>query len=122
MRILKRYDEALDCFDKAIEIDAQNDYAWYSKGLTLDTMRRYDEAIACYDRAFAANPQYTFALTSKGLTLNSLQKSYDEVMACFKQAIAIAQRLPIAGARRPPTYSICVILTRRSPTRPKRSN
>jgi len=38
LRVLKRYDEALDCFDKAVEIDAQDDYAWYSKGLTLQNM------------------------------------------------------------------------------------
>lgn len=48
---LKRYDEALACFDKCIQLDPSNVAAWNNKGATLVVMGRYEDALSCYDEA-----------------------------------------------------------------------
>jgi len=45
------YEEALKCYDKAIEIDPHNSRAWYSRGMILNTKGKYEEAKKCYNRA-----------------------------------------------------------------------
>jgi len=44
---LKKYDEALQYYDKAIEIDPNYANAWVNKGLVLEEMNDYDEAFKC---------------------------------------------------------------------------
>jgi Flp pilus assembly protein TadD len=40
-----RLDQALECFQKACDLDPQLDRAWYGLGLVLIQLRRSDEAI-----------------------------------------------------------------------------
>ena len=44
---LGRYDEAVRCFDKTLELDPKNAAAWYSKGDILNRLGRHDEAVRC---------------------------------------------------------------------------
>ncbi|HON37088.1 MAG TPA: tetratricopeptide repeat protein, partial [Methanothrix sp.] len=46
-----KYDEAIQAYDKAIEIDPQYTEAWSNKGVTLAEQGKYDEAIQAYDKA-----------------------------------------------------------------------
>jgi tetratricopeptide (TPR) repeat protein len=69
-----KYDEAIQCYDKAIEIDPKHVYAWYNKGLALYYMGKYEEAIKCYDEAIKLAPEYTSAKTSKQEALRALDK------------------------------------------------
>ena len=48
---LGRYDEAIKCYDKAIEIDPNDADAWNNKGLALNSLGNNDEAKKCYDRS-----------------------------------------------------------------------
>ena len=41
---LKKYDEALKCGDKALELDANSDWTWNNKAWALINLGRYDEA------------------------------------------------------------------------------
>ena len=41
---LARYDEAIKCYDKVIEIEPNNADAWNNKGNALRDLSRYDEA------------------------------------------------------------------------------
>ena len=51
---LKRYAEAIDCFDKVLEI-RPNATTWCKKGICCYHLKRYDEAVACFDKALAAS-------------------------------------------------------------------
>src|SRR5450756_2992201 len=42
---LSRYEEAIFCFDKALELDPRNVTAWTNKGGSLGSLGRYQEAI-----------------------------------------------------------------------------
>lgn len=44
-------DEAIGCFDKAIEVNPQQDEAWYQKGCTSARAGRKEEALRCLERA-----------------------------------------------------------------------
>ena len=50
---LKRYEEAVPCFDKVLEMRPHS-MAWYKKGLCCYNLRRHEEAINCFDKALVA--------------------------------------------------------------------
>ena len=51
---LKRYDEALVAYDRALALEPELDNAWYGRGNVLRELKRYDEAIEAYDRALVS--------------------------------------------------------------------
>jgi tetratricopeptide (TPR) repeat protein len=85
---LERYDEALECLDKAIEIDSNYARAWANRGDVLDSLKRYDEALVSYDRAIEidANDQLVWFL--RGLLLDTL-KRYEEALVSLDRAIEL---------------------------------
>ena len=62
----KFFEEALKCFDKAVEIDPNYTLAWVSKGLAFFNKKDYDQALKCFDKALEIDPNYTYAWNSKG--------------------------------------------------------
>lgn len=52
-----KYDEALECFDKALSLDPKNTHAWNQKGVALRSLGRYDEAIECFNKALEIVPK-----------------------------------------------------------------
>jgi tetratricopeptide (TPR) repeat protein len=72
---LGRYEEAINCFDFALDINPENYYAWANKGDVLYDQGRYEEAIKCYDSATAINPTYAHAYIQKNNALSILQSS-----------------------------------------------
>jgi tetratricopeptide (TPR) repeat protein len=51
---LGKYEEAIECYDKALQINPNDDQAWNSRCWALDKLCRYDEAKVCYDEAIKA--------------------------------------------------------------------
>jgi len=84
-----QYDEALQAFDKAIEIGPQYSPAWHGKGWTLENLGRYEEALQAFDKAIEIDPQYTLAWDGKGWALNSLGR-FEEALQAFDKAIEIS--------------------------------
>ena len=46
-----RYEEAIECYDRAIKLDPEDDSTWNNKGIALDSLGHHSEAIECYDKA-----------------------------------------------------------------------
>jgi len=81
-----RPDEAIQAFDKAIEIMPQNAYAWGDKALMLDKLGHIDEAIAAFSKSTAFDPANAITWNNKGLTL--LKAGYlEQANECFDKAI-----------------------------------
>ena len=85
---LKRYDEALECLDKAIEIDSNYARGWAYKGTVFNSIERYEEALVLYDKAIELDANYQSAWANRGNVLNNL-KRYDEALASFDRAIEL---------------------------------
>jgi tetratricopeptide (TPR) repeat protein len=83
---LRIYDEAMDCFDRALSIDKNYAVAWYAKGIVALELKRHDQAMDCFDRALSIDKNYAVAWYAKGLALTRL-RIYDEAMDCFRTSI-----------------------------------
>jgi len=53
---LKKYEEAIKCYDQALKIDPYNSKAWNNKGHALEEIGRLGEAIRCYNKALEIDP------------------------------------------------------------------
>ena len=86
------YEEALDAYDKAIEMDPQLAKAWIGKGNALDVMGKYDEAIEAYDSALNLSTENDedaiMALTGKAVAF-SLMGEYNESFDIYDHAIEL---------------------------------
>ena len=53
-----KYEEALNCFNRVIEIAPYSIYGWTNKGLILYNQEKYEEAITCFAKALDIEPRY----------------------------------------------------------------
>jgi tetratricopeptide (TPR) repeat protein len=65
---LKLYDQAMDCFDRALSIDKNYAVVWYAKGLALTRLKLYDQAMDCFRTSIKNNPKAAGGF--KGHTVN----------------------------------------------------
>ncbi len=84
----KRYEEALEAFNKAIEINPKDGYVFSRKGIALGIMGRYEEALEAFNKAIEINPKDGYTLSNKGIALGNLDR-YEEALAAFNKAIEI---------------------------------
>ena len=70
---LKKYQEAIKSFDKAIEINPNYAVVYNHKGWTLTKLERFHEAIACYDKAIALDPNLTEAVNFRNLSMRNIE-------------------------------------------------
>ena len=96
---LERYDEALECLDKAIEIDSNYARAWANRGDVLESLKRYDEALVSYDRAIELDEDDPWHWAKRGYLLNNL-KHYEEALESFDRAIELDEDDPWDWASR----------------------
>ena len=71
----KKYNEAIQCYDKALEIDVNNANAWNNKGLSLYYIGEYEEAIQCYDKALEIAPNNDLYTKNRNIVLEKLKKT-----------------------------------------------
>ena len=86
--MLDRHEEALQCLDKALELDPRYSVAWNNKGAALVKLDRHEEALQCLDTALAIDPRDVDAWNYKGAALAMLDR-HQEALQCFDQALAI---------------------------------
>ena len=83
---LKRYEEAIASYDKALEIKPDFQEAWNNRGSALGKLGRYEEAIASYNKALEIKPDYHEAWNFRGSALGNLGR-YEEAIASFDKAL-----------------------------------
>jgi len=83
-----RYKEALNAYEKAIQIEPNFTEAWYNKGIIFDKLGRHEEELIAYDRALKLNPTHAEAWLNKGVVLNQLGR-HEEALKAHDRALAL---------------------------------
>jgi tetratricopeptide (TPR) repeat protein len=78
-----KYDEAIQAYDKAIELNQEAPDLWISKGHTFYRQGKYDKALDAYDRAIELIP-FADYWYSKGIALKALGRAVDADAAFAK--------------------------------------
>jgi tetratricopeptide (TPR) repeat protein len=82
------FKQAIECYDKALEIDPKNADAWNNKGGALGSLGKHEEAIEYYDKALKIDPKNAMAWTNKGWSLSNLGR-YEEAIEYLDKALEI---------------------------------
>lgn len=66
LRKLGRIQEAVECFERAIELCPHLAEVWNAQGAALLAIEKYDDAVLCLDRAIQIDPDFAEAWCNKG--------------------------------------------------------
>ncbi len=90
-----RFEAAITCWDRAIQLKPDYYQAWGNRGLGLKNLKRYEEAIASYTRAVELKPDFHKAWYNKGLALDELGR-HSEAIAAYDRVIEVRPDFPKA--------------------------
>jgi tetratricopeptide (TPR) repeat protein len=85
--------DALDLFERALQLSDRNHAAWLWRAMALTDLGRFDDALASYDRALTIEPQSAGVWNSKGALLTELGRA-EAALECFEQALALSASSP----------------------------
>jgi tetratricopeptide (TPR) repeat protein len=83
------YEEALENFKKAVELNPRYSRAYYDMGLTMEEMNRIKDSIVAYKEAIKVSPDYLDAHYSLGLALLK-NKENRRALKAFEKVVEIA--------------------------------
>jgi lipoprotein NlpI len=83
-----KHDEAIKAYEKALELDPRNQFAWTYKGVALCEVGDYNGAIMAHNMAIELNPKFYIALNNKGIALDKLGK-YNDAIKAYNEAITL---------------------------------
>ena len=81
---LGRHEEALESFDRAIELDPNDALAWLSRGAALGNLGRHQEALESFDKAIELDPNNALAWFNRGRALYALGRHQEALDLLFK--------------------------------------
>src|SRR5262245_65930704 len=85
---MKRYEESLADFTRAIELDENDAWALAQRGDTHCLMKRYEESLADFTRAIELDETYAWAIASRGVTYRLMER-YEEALADSDSAVEL---------------------------------
>ena len=80
-----KYNESIEAYNKAIELNQSYAVAWSHKGDALLNLSLFNESLDSYDKAIKLDPNFALAECCKGLALY-LQGKYDDAINYYRQA------------------------------------
>lgn len=84
----KKYDEAIDCFDKALDINRRDQSSWTLKGMACIQNCYYKEAVECFDHALLISPTNEDLWKQKAAALEQ-QALYAETLVCIEKILEL---------------------------------
>lgn len=106
LRNLEEYDQAIEAYEHAINMDSENSYdtyeAWIGKGRVLNDMGMREEALEAYNTAIQSDyPEFlkSEAWNLKRITYEQLEQ-YDNALIAYEKRLEILKSVP------PPTGTI----------------
>ncbi|HID26577.1 MAG TPA: tetratricopeptide repeat protein, partial [Methanosarcinales archaeon] len=71
---LDRIEDAIECYNKALELNEKDIIAWNNKGNALNLLGKKEQAIECYKKALKIDPNYSSAKKNLELAKENLKK------------------------------------------------
>ena len=90
LRALGKPDEAIACYDKAIDALPEYAIAWNNKGVVFARMNRFGEADTCHAKATKLRPEYVAAWLNRGEVLARLG-AREQAQECLERARSISR-------------------------------
>ncbi|MDC0834712.1 tetratricopeptide repeat protein, partial [Geitlerinema sp. CS-897] len=85
---LGRNEEALESYDRALELKPDYYQAWGNRSSVLGNLGRYEEALESCDRALELNPDVYLAWFNRGSVLGNLGR-YEEELESYDRALEL---------------------------------
>ncbi len=82
---LERFNEALESYNRSLEITPASAYVWNNKGAAMAALGWNQAALECYDMSLAIDPEYEEAWGNKGLVLKAIGRK-EEAKDAFAKA------------------------------------
>ena len=90
---LSRYEKAVRCYNKGLELNPNNSHTHVRKGFSLARLNRHEDAIRCYDRALHLGQKSDImnekVYTNKGFSLARLNR-HEDAIRCYDEQIKIS--------------------------------
>jgi len=93
--INKEHARAINCYDRAIELNPKDTDAWNNKGYSLSNLGHYEEALTCFDNASELDPKDAYARFNRSEVLFAMHRS-DEGFEAIHDAFT-QSRLDVLG-------------------------
>lgn len=84
----QRYEAAIACYDKVIQIQPEDYLAWFKRGIALENLQRYEDAVMSYDKVIQIQPEDYLAWFKRGKVLEDLGR-YEEALVSYDTVIRI---------------------------------
>jgi tetratricopeptide (TPR) repeat protein len=97
------HDQAILCFDKALEINPRFVEAYCNRGVTYDKKGEYNRAISDFNKALEINPWFTVAYYNRGNAYGA-QGEYNRAILDYTKAIEIDPKYAMAYYNRATVY------------------
>jgi len=95
--------EALECYNRAIELNPEDAVAYNNRGNAYDDKGNYKMAIRDYERAMELNPELAWAYNNRGLVY-AKKGEYDLAIRDYDRAIELNPELAVAYNNRGIVY------------------
>ena len=87
----RNYSEAIDAFDKALDLNPKSYLAWYAGGLAVYAQDNSVDAVRCFSKAVEIKPDFYAAWRKKGDAHSGL-KQYGFALDAYERAIEKAEK------------------------------
>lgn len=85
---LKRLDEAASLYNRAMQKDSTNPFAWQGYGLTQGLRGQHQDALTSFERALQLNPSLVTSWNGKGTALSRMRR-HQEALVAFERAVEL---------------------------------
>jgi len=91
----KRFEEAIECFDKVLELDPVDIMTWNYKGVASYTLGRFEDALWSFEKVLELSPGYPVPWNWRGLVLCELGR-FEDALGSVEKAIKINPKFGLA--------------------------
>lgn len=103
-RINENYDKAIECYEKAIELNPEYAMAYNNRGYSYNKLGEEEKAIEDYSKAIEINPEYALAYSNRGISYSNKGEE-EKAMEDYNNAIELNPEYVRAYNNRGYSYS-----------------